>query len=85
MCADIPICNNVIEKEKQKEKNQMGISQHLNPTAGHVPGSRTIFAEFPLKNSFKLLESMSCYLEISNDSKKNEEKHLGANIIMMCL
>ena len=26
MCADIPFCNNVIEKEKQKEKNQMGIS-----------------------------------------------------------
>ena len=73
MCADIPVCNNVIEKGKPEREKLNGNFFAFKSNRGSCARQSSNFHRIPTQEFFKLLESMSC-LEISNDSKKKMKK-----------
>ena len=74
MCADIPVCNNVIEKGKSEREKLNGNFLAFKSNRGSCARQSSNFHRIPTQEFFKLLESMSCCLEISNDSKKKLKK-----------
>lgn len=79
MCADIPVCNNVIEKGKPEREKLNGNFLAFKSNRGSCARQSSNFHRIPTQEFFKLLETMSCCLEISNDSKnkmKNKKRKI---------